>query len=290
MAISWYPGHMHKAKKEMIKIIDQVDLLIEVLDARTPIASSNPLLAEISKDLPRIQILNKCDLAEEKKNQLWLKYFSGKSQHRCLLSSKERPISASQIVSAAKQLLKTAAAQAPGDESNQAATPRRISLMIAGIPNVGKSTLLNKITARRIAKTGNEPAVTKGQQRVKLQDNWYLIDTPGLLWPKIEDQDAAYRLACTGTIRNTAVEAEDVAWFAAEFLLQHYRSRLEARYSLASAKHAPIDTAEQFLEHIATSSGGIGKRGQIDWHKAAEVLLNDFRAGKLGRITMEQPQ
>lgn len=157
--------------------------------------------------------------------------------------------------------------------------------MIVGIPNVGKSTLLNQIAQRKLAKTGNEPAITKAQQRFKLGEGWYLIDTPGLLWPKLEDQNAAARLACTGTIRNTAIPTEDVGWLAAEMLLESHREALVARYTL----NPGVTTPDSLLEYIASTRGGIGPGGRVNWHKAAELLLNDFRSGKLGRFSLETP-
>lgn len=278
MTISWYPGHMHKAKKEIIKVLAKTHLLIEVLDARTPMASCNPLLAEITADLPKIKILNKADLADPILNKAWQSYFSAASDSACLVSGRDSTLSADQLVNTAAKLL---SAKGHAGQTSAAQT----QLMIAGIPNVGKSTLLNLFAERKLAKTGNEPAVTKGQQRIKLREGWYLLDTPGLLWPKLEDQDAAYRLACTGSIRNTAVDAEDIAWFLADLLLRDHYGALVKRYVFTQV---PAD-AEAVLRHIATGRGSIGRGGHIDWHKSAETLLNDFRSGKLGRISLEMP-
>lgn len=272
MTINWYPGHMNKARKELQKIVPKVDLVIELLDARTPRASANPLLDEITAALPRISVLSKADLASPNITQLWQQAIDAQDNRRCLVSGLSTPLQARQVIDCSKQLCETKG-------------KTKVQLLITGIPNVGKSTLLNTLSERKLAKTGNEPAVTQHQQRIKLIEGWYLIDTPGMLWPKLEDQDAAYRLAMTGTIRNTAIEAEDIAWFAAKELLQNFRPNLTERYGISDA----IENAEEVLESIAIGRGAISKRGKVDWHKTAEILLNDFRSGKLGRISLERP-
>lgn len=263
---------MNKARKELQKIVPKVDLVIELLDARVPRASANPLLHEITSALPRISVLSKADLATPTVTGQWQKSIDAEENRRCLVSGLTSPLNARQIIECAKLLCDTNAKS-------------KIQLLITGIPNVGKSTLLNTLSERKLAKTGNEPAVTQHQQRIKLLEGWYLIDTPGMLWPKLEDQDAAYRLAMTGTIRNTAVEAEDIAWFAARELLTNFRENLAERYGISDE----VKTDEQVLESIAASRGAISKRGKVDWHKTSEILLNDFRSGKLGRISLERP-
>ena len=275
MTISWYPGHMRKASKELAKIMRKTHAVIEILDARIPAASSNPLLASIRGQIPCIKVLSKADLADASITRAWRSYFNAQDGCLCLLNGLDNKLSAVDVISAADRLLRHSRDQLPAKRQ----------LVIVGIPNVGKSTLLNQIADRKIAKTGNEPAVTKTQQRVRLDEKWYLVDTPGLLWPKLEDQTGAYRLACTGTIRNTAVEAEDVAWFVAEWLLREHRQALSDRYQL----HASIEKPEQLLQSIAESRGCIGKGGRPDWHKTAETLLNDYRSGKLGRFSLEHP-
>jgi|TARA_B110000208_G_scaffold43132_1_gene57097 ribosome biogenesis GTPase A len=276
MAINWYPGHMNKARKELSKIIPTIDLVIELLDSRAPNASKNPLLDEITASVPRINVLSKADLADPAITKLWQTTIDESKNRRCLVSSTTSPLRAQEVIDCARKLI-----------SKETRRPNyNYQILITGIPNVGKSTLLNVLSERKLAKTGNEPAVTQRQQRIKLAENWYLIDTPGMMWPKLEDQDGAYRLAMTGTIRNTAVEAEDIAWFAAEELLSGFRAKLSERYGIAEQ----ITTAEQVLESIAVTRGAISKRGQIDWHKTAEILLNDFRSGKLGRISLERPK
>ena len=275
MTISWYPGHMHKAKKELIKLMANIQVVVELLDARLPLASSNPLLNSIRGNTPCIKVLNKADLAIASITASWQSFFNSQPNTICLLNGNEELLNAELVLRAAKKLM----------ASSKGPRPSAKQLVIVGIPNVGKSTLLNRLVERKLAKTGNEPAVTKGQQRVKLEEGWYLIDTPGLLWPKLEDQTAAYRLALTGTIRNTAVEAEDIAWFAAELLIKNHREVLQTRYDLLET----VNSAESLLHHIASKRGCLRKNGQPDWHKTAEVLLNDFRSGKLGRFSLESP-
>ncbi|GJM13142.1 MAG: ribosome biogenesis GTPase A [Pseudohongiella sp.] len=275
MTISWYPGHMHKASKELAKIMHKTDAVIEVLDARIPESSCNPLLANIREQRPCIRILNKSDLADDNVTAAWAAHFSKLDNSACLINGKDRQLSRADIVNTAKGLIKN---------SNPAGLIQG-QIVIDGIPNVGKSSLLNQLAERKIANTGNEPAVTKGQQRVKLQEGWYLIDTPGMLWPKLEDQQSAYRLAITGTIRNTAVEVADIAWFLAELLLQEYPQRLASRYDLP----ASISEPEPFFDALAKLRGSIGRGGKADLNKTAEILLNEFRSGKLGRFSLETP-
>ncbi len=275
MAISWYPGHMHKASKELVKIMHKTDAVIEVLDARMPESSCNPLLATIREELPCIRILNKADLADSDTTAAWAAHFSKLDNSACLINGRDSQISRSELVTTAKRLIKHT------DETLLI----RGQIVIDGIPNVGKSTLLNQLTERKVARTGNEPAVTKGQQRVRLQEGWYLIDTPGMLWPKLEDQESAYRLAITGTIRNTAVEVADIAWFLAELLLRDYPDRVEERYGLRESAGG----IEKFFDDLAKLRGSIGRGGKADLNKTAEILLNDFRSGKLGKFSLETP-
>jgi ribosome biogenesis GTPase A len=275
MVISWYPGHMYKARKELIKVSKGAHAIIELVDARAPQSSSNPILASSEFKLPRVKILTKADLADRKTTSLWKTYFQKAPMTSCLISERENPITQSTLISRLKPLLQ-----------HIESAERQKQLLVVGVPNVGKSTLLNTILGKKIAKTGDEPAITKGQQRVKIESGWYLIDTPGLMWPKLENQDHAYKLACLGTIRNTAIDSEDIAWYAAEFLIREYHDRLQLRYGI----DRNISSAELLYESIAKSTGALSKKGAPDYHKISEVLLNDFRSGRLGRFSLEKPQ
>ncbi|MCB1670037.1 MAG: ribosome biogenesis GTPase YlqF [Gammaproteobacteria bacterium] len=274
MPISWYPGHMHKARKQLTASMRDTDLVIEVLDARAPRASSNPLLAELRGSLPCLRILNKADLADPAVTRLWQQYYSVQPHSRCLLNGLDVPLTRQALMKACRQLV---------EQSSDPA--RRYQILITGIPNVGKSTLMNQLLARKIAKTGNEPAVTKGQQRVKLEAGWFIVDTPGMMWPRLEDQLAACRLAALGSIRNTALDLEEIGWQTAEFLLADFYPQLASRYQL---KQRPAGV-EELLTGIAATHGCLARGGHVDWHRVSELLLDDLRSGRLGRISLETP-
>ncbi len=274
MAVQWYPGHMHKACKEIKKVMPQIDIVIEVMDARIPYSSENPVVTELRQHRPCIKVLNKNDLADPLVTQLWLNHFEKEAGVKAVALVAEQKGQTRQLLDLVRKLV---------PERNSALKPTRI--MIIGIPNVGKSTLMNALAGRVLAKVGNEPAVTKKQQRIRLCEGMDLSDTPGILWPRMEDINSGYRLAISGAIRNTAMEYEDVAMYAAQFLLQTYPDALIARYKL---KELPKSEVE-LLELIGSKRGGLRAGGVIDLHKASEVLLHDYRAGAIGRITLETP-
>ena len=273
MQIQWYPGHMHKAQREIRQALPGMHVVIEMLDARLPFTSQNPLLASIRQDLPTIKILNKADLADPDITTEWQRHFEQNLNVRTLACSQEDLKSIQAIPSLIRKL---------ADNRN---ADRSIQAMIMGIPNVGKSTLINQLTGRRIAKTGNEPAVTKAQQRIRLADDLDLIDTPGMLWPRIGNENMGYRLATTGAIKDTALSQDDVAFFAAHYLMRAYPECLRERYDLSPLPESEIE----LLSHIGRTRGGLGTGGRVDFEKTGKLLLADIRSGRLGRISWETP-
>ncbi|WP_281648950.1 ribosome biogenesis GTPase YlqF [Parendozoicomonas sp. Alg238-R29] len=275
MAINWYPGHMHKARKEIREAMPQVDLIIEVLDARIPFSSENPLVPALRKDTPCIKILNKADLADPELTRRWKESLEKEQGIKAIPMSQHEP-------GKVRELLKICPAMLP--HRNFEGTPLRA--LILGIPNVGKSTTINNLAGKIIAKTGNEPAVTKSQQRIKLENNIVLHDTPGFLWPKLEPEECGYRLAITGAIKNTVLEFEDVGMFLVEYLMEAHPDVLINRYNFSELPASAIEV----FDEIGRRRGAMRKGGFADTHKVAEILLNDYRSGNLGRITLETPE
>ncbi|MBO6849413.1 MAG: ribosome biogenesis GTPase YlqF [Marinobacter sp.] len=274
MAINWFPGHMHKARKEIKKVMPQMDLIIEVLDARIPFSSENPLVPNLRGDTPLIKVLNKRDLADPDITAQWQAWLEKERGVRTItLTHNQR--------SEALDILRLAAEMTPGHDRQKSA----LRVMILGIPNVGKSTLINTLAGRPAAKTGNEPAVTRAQQAIKLPDNILLYDTPGFLWPKLSPEACGYRLAITGAIRSAVLDFEDVALFEADYLLQAYRDLVMQRYGL---DETPVDGLA-LMDAIAAKRRFFARGGIPDLHKVSEVLLNELRAGTLGRISLETP-
>ncbi|MAK49861.1 ribosome biogenesis GTPase YlqF [Marinobacter sp.] len=275
MAINWFPGHMHKARKEIKKVMPQMDLIIEVLDARIPFSSENPLVPALRGDTPLIRVLNKRDLADPDITARWQAWLEKERGVRAItLTHNQR--------NEALDILKLAEEMTPDHDRQKSA----LRVMILGIPNVGKSTLINTLAGRPAAKTGNEPAVTRAQQAIKLPHNILLYDTPGFLWPKLSPEACGYRLAITGAIRSAVLDFEDVALFEAEFLLEAYPELVKARYGF---DELPRDGLE-LMDGIAAKRRFFGRGGIPDLHKVSEVLLNEFRSGKLGRISLETPE
>lgn len=276
MPIQWFPGHMHKARKEMAKVLPQVDVVLEVLDARIPWSSENPMLADIAGDKPLLRVLTKSDLADAARTKEWLELFSAERQHDALAISTTEPALYKEIPLRLKALMPA---------SNSQRIKPRVA-MVVGIPNVGKSTLINKLTGRVIAKTGNEPAITKSQQLITLTDAWSLRDTPGVLWPKVENIASGFRLAATGAVRDTAMDSAEVATYLLDYLLEAYAQELQTRYG----KDLPLNDSVQALESIGKTRGCLGGGGLIDFDRAGRLLLQEFRQGLLGGVTLETPQ
>ncbi|MBN7824278.1 ribosome biogenesis GTPase YlqF [Bowmanella dokdonensis] len=274
MSLHWFPGHMHKALKEIKESLNQVDILIEVLDARIPYSSENPEIARIRGDKPCLKVLNKFDLADPDITAQWQAHLESERGVTTLTTSNGNPANSKQII----QLIRSACAQ-------KAASVKSINAMITGIPNVGKSTLINILAERTIAKTGNEPAITKSQQRINLGSGIVLYDTPGVLWPKIENPNSIYRLAASGAVKNTAMEYDDVGFYAADYLIKAYPQLMKERFKLEELP----DTELAFLEAAAKKRGALMSGGRVNLHKICEVLLNELQSGKLGRISLETP-
>ena len=277
MSIQWFPGHMNAARKKAAESMEKVDLVIEVLDARLPQASSNPMIESLrrARQRPCLKILNKSDLADPAATKAWLDYFGAQPQVTAVALSCRKPAEVAKLPALCLKLV-----------PHRGTALKPLRMMIMGIPNVGKSTLMNTLLKKRVAKVGDEPAVTKTQQRLSLGSNIVLIDTPGLMWPKIDHPSDGMMLAASHAIGVNAIIEEEVASFLADQLLSHYPELLAKRYSAAVAS---LD-GPGMIEAVARARGYRLKGGGFDLEKAAHVLLQDYRSGALGRISLETPE
>ncbi len=280
MDFQWYPGHMAKTKRMMRENIKLVDVVIELVDARVPLSSKNPDIDDIARNKPRIIIINKADLADPNYTKLWEDYYKDKNFHVTLLNSKSR-----KEVTNTKKLILEVCKEKIERNRRKGMINRPIRAMIVGVPNVGKSTYINGIARRASAKTGNKPGVTKGKQWIKIDKDIELLDTPGILWPKFEDQSVGLKLAIIGSIKDELLQNYHLAINLITFMQEFYLNNLGKRYDIDPSK-----TSDKVLEDIATRRGCIVKGGQLDLDKAANIFLDDFRNGKLGRITLELPE
>lgn len=273
MTIQWFPGHMHKARLEMQSMLPKVNVVIEVLDARIPYSSENPLLAELRGDTPCLKVLTKSDLADESMTQVWQTHFNQtRNVHSHVVTTEDVP-SIRQI----KRIIKDLAI----DRQN-----RSILAMIVGIPNVGKSTIINYLAGKKVAKTGNTPAVTKQQQRVIIGDSITLLDTPGMMWPNVQNARSGYRLALLGSVKETAMDYADIGFFAAKYMLAQYPDRFSARYDLDELPTTELEA----IEAIGRRRGCLGKNNQVDIDRASRILVTELRSGEFGRLTLETPK
>ncbi|PNK60565.1 ribosome biogenesis GTPase YlqF [Psychrobacter sp. FDAARGOS_221] len=273
-SIQWFPGHMNKARNDIKEIMPDMDVVIEVIDARIPFSSENPMVAALRGHKPVIKILNKADLADPNQTQAWIEYLESEDQVKAIATDDNKSSDVKRIVQLCKQLV-----------PNKVGTGRQIKVLIMGIPNVGKSTLINTLAGRSIAKTGDEPAVTKSQQLIKIDNDIMLYDTPGMLWPKIENPHSGFRLAATGGVKDTAFDFADVASYTAEYLIKAYPKLLKERYKLEDLP----ETDWEFFEAAGRSRGFLKKGGVVDTYRMSEILINELRSGTLGRITLETP-
>ena len=277
MNVQWYPGHMTKAKRQMQEDIKLIDLIIELVDSRVPLASRNPDIDELGKNKARLILLNKSDLGDERQNEAWKAYFQGKGFYVVKVDS--RSGSGMKAIQAAIQ---EACKEKTERDRRRGIKNRPIRAMVVGIPNVGKSTFINTFAGRACAKTGNKPGVTKGKQWIRLNKNVELLDTPGILWPKFEDEAVGMRLAYIGSIKDDILNMEELSLTLIDFLREKYSGALEKRYQIQEE-----GTAVQILEAIARSRGCLKKGEKLDYAKASLILFDDFRSGKIGRITLE---
>ena len=290
--INWYPGHMAKTRRQIIEDLKIVDIVIELLDARIPISSQNPDIAEIIKGKKKIVVLNKCDLADEKENQKWLAYFENKNIPAVLVDSN----SGKGIDNVVKKIEKVMEEEKE-KQAEKGRVGRKIRAMILGIPNVGKSSFINRISKRTTAEVGNKPGVTKKKQWIRINEKVELLDTPGVLWPKFESEDVALKLAFTGTIKEDVLERTEVAYSLVKFLLENAIENLCNRYELTNEYIEEVlnrDNPENFniyeiMLEIGRKRGCVISGGNIDEEKTAKIILDEFKNGKLGRITLESP-
>lgn len=280
MHFQWYPGHMTKAKRMMQENIKLIDLIIELLDARVPLSSRNPDIDELGKNKARLILLNKADLAEEKQNDAWMEYFKQKGFAVVKVNSKKGG-----GIKSIHGVIQEACKEKIERDRKRGILNRPVRAMVVGIPNVGKSTFINSLAGKACAKTGNKPGVTKGKQWIRLNKNVELLDTPGILWPKFEDQTVGLHLAFIGSIKDEILNTEELAAELIKLLCDYYPGVLQAKYEIEEAED-PYQT----LRFIAESRHCLLRGNELDTEKAAQLLMDDFRNGRLGRLTLERAE
>ena len=290
--INWFPGHMAKTRRQITEDLKLVDVVVEILDVRIPISSQNPEIRQIVQNKKRIVVLNKCDLSDENDNKKWMEYFIQQGNKVVLVDSNTGK-GINEVIKQIQIIME--------DEMKKylekGRKGRKIKVMIVGIPNVGKSSFINRIVKKTSAEVGNRPGVTKRKQWIHVNDEIELMDTPGVLWPKFESEEVALNLAFTGTIKDDILEITEVAYCLTKFLLENYKSNLLDRYSLNEELVDDILKQEQdenqniyeIMQLIGKKRGAIISGGNIDDEKTSKIILEDFRSGKLGKITLEKP-
>ena len=276
MPIQWFPGHMHKTRQAIIDRLPDINVVIELLDARLPGSSANPLLAELTQGKPALKVLNKQDLADVDATTAWLAHYQARPGTQALALDASEKAPARRLIAACRGLV-------PG----RGGMVKPVRVLVCGIPNVGKSTLINSLVGQRAANTGDEAGITKLEQRVALASDFTLFDTPGMLWPRITIVQSGYRLAASGGIGRNAYDEAEVALELLAAVRGRYADRLLARYGLASIEGL---ADEVLLGEIGRRRGGLRAGGEVHLQKAAEVVINDFRAGAWGRVTLEWPE
>ena len=278
MDYQWYPGHMTKAKRQMQEDIKLIDLVIELVDARVPLSSRNPDIDDLGKNKARLILLNKSDLADDDQNEKWIEYFKEKGYHALKINSKNKS-----VIKEINHVVNEACKEKIERDRKRGIKNRPVRAMVVGIPNVGKSTFINAYAGRNCAKTGNKPGVTKGKQWIKLSKTLELLDTPGILWPKFEDQAIGLKLALIGSINDNILDVSDMAYEFVKILNNSYENAIPNRFGVEKN-----DDPLKMLEGIAEVRGCKLKGNVLDLEKASSILLEEFRSGKLGKITLDR--
>ena len=291
MNINWFPGHMAKTRRQITEDLKLIDVVIEILDARIPRASQNPDIRQITQNKKKIIVLNKRDLADEKDNNKWMEYFI-KQGCKVVLVDSTNGAGINEVIKQIQEIMNDDLQK----HADKGRIGRKIRVMVVGIPNVGKSSFINRISKKTSAEVGNKPGVTKQKQWIRVNENIELMDTPGVLWPKFENEDIAMNLAFTGTIKDDILAITEIAYNLTKFLLKKYKSNLLERYSLDEERVNQILNQDQeenqniyeIMQLIGKKRGAIISGGNIDDEKTSKIILEDFRSGKLGKITLEK--
>lgn len=290
--INWFPGHMAKTRKQITEDLKLVDVVIEILDARIPTSSQNPEIKQITQNKKKVIALNKCDLSDENYNKKWMEYFI-KHGSKAVLVDANTGKGVNEVIKQTEEIM-------AGELKRlveKGRIGRKIRVMVVGIPNVGKSSFINRIAKKNSAEVGNKPGVTKQKQWIRINNEIELMDTPGVLWPKFENEQVALNLAFTGTIKDDILEITEIAYYLTKYLLENYRENLIKRYSLneqiineiLSQNQEENQNIYEIIKLIGKRRGAIISGGEVDDEKTARIILEDFRSGKLGKITLEKP-
>lgn len=282
MNYQWYPGHMTKAKRMMQENISLIDLVIELVDARVPLSSRNPDIDELGKNKSRLILLNKSDLADPKGNQRWMKFFQEKGYYVLEVNAKT-----GQGLKAIQGMVREACKEKIERDRKRGIKNRPVRAIVVGIPNVGKSTFINSFAGKACAKTGNKPGVTKGKQWIRLNKELELLDTPGILWPKFESEEVGQKLAMIGSMNDEILQMTELADILVTYLLAHYKSDLLQRYQIEEDERTL--TAQEVMGMVCENRKCYKKGQEPDYEKAAALVVDDFRSGRIGRITLEEP-
>ncbi len=281
MNLQWFPGHMTKTIRQIEADIKLVDLVVELVDARIPLSSRNPDIKDIINGKPHLLVMNKSDIADESETNAWKKYFSDAGEYVLVMNSVDSK-GTSAVFDACKKIL----ADKINREKEKGIVGRAIKIMVVGIPNVGKSSFINKLSGKKSAKTGDKPGVTRGKQWIRLPNGFELLDTAGILWPKFEDEQVGLKLAYTGSIRDEIVDVEELSCYLLSYLKDNYPQSLTDRYKMTDFSELE---GYELLELLGRKRGFVISGGEVDTFRAANILLDEFRGCKLGRITLERP-